>query len=95
MQQKNLLVPLVGDFAGPKTMQALAQYLKDHAATVSVFYISNVEDYLQSSWTGWKANLAALPTTESSTIIRWVPRTTRLRPMSDVLPASWPGKNWQ
>jgi len=94
MQQKNLIVPLVGDFAGPKAMQAIAKYLKDHTATVSVFYISNVEDYLQSSWTGWKANLAALPTTESSTFIQWVPRTTRLRQMSNV-PAAWPGKNWQ
>src|SRR5262249_43555035 len=30
MHQKNLIVPLVGDFAGPKTIRMTGQYLKDH-----------------------------------------------------------------
>jgi hypothetical protein len=73
MQLKNLVVPLVADFAGPKTIKTIAQYLKDHGALVSVFYISNVEDYLNASWSGYKANLAALPVDESTLLVRFVP----------------------
>ena len=46
LQQKNLVVPLVGNFAGAKAIRAVAQYLKDHQATVTAFYASNVEQYL-------------------------------------------------
>jgi hypothetical protein len=72
MQQKNLIVPLVGDFAGPKAIRAVGQYLKDHEATVSTFYISNVEQYLtpflklQTFYT----NVATLPLSPTSTFIR-------------------------
>src|SRR5215475_9157053 len=34
MQLKNLIIPLVADFGGPKTIKTIAQYLKDHAAMV-------------------------------------------------------------
>jgi hypothetical protein len=37
MQQKNLIVPVVGDFAGPKAIKAVGKYLKEHNAAVSVF----------------------------------------------------------
>src|SRR5215471_3073659 len=47
MQLKNLIVPLVGDFGGTKTVRMAGQYLRDHGAIVNVFYLSNVEDYLQ------------------------------------------------
>jgi hypothetical protein len=93
MQQKNLIVPIVGDFAGPKAIKAVAQYLKDNSATVSVFYISNVEDYLSSSWAEYRANLASLPVESSGLFIRFVPQNTHLRPIKDV-PVRWPGKNW-
>jgi hypothetical protein len=93
MQQRNLIVPLVGDFGGPKTLKAIATYLKNHGATVTAFYISNVEDYLQRNWADYKSNLAALPFDNSSYFIRFVPRTTVLRRMSDV-PPFWPGRNW-
>ena len=42
----NLLVPLVGDFGGNKALRTLGQYLRDHGATVTLFYTSNVEQYL-------------------------------------------------
>jgi hypothetical protein len=61
IQRKNLIVPLVADFAGPKTLKALAKYLKEHESTVSVFYISNVEDYLDGKWGSYVENLKALP----------------------------------
>jgi hypothetical protein len=93
MQQKNLIIPIVGDFAGPKAIKSVAQYLKEHNAAVSVFYISNVEDYLSGSWENYKANLAALPVDPSGLFIRFVPQSTLLRPIREV-PARWPGKNW-
>jgi hypothetical protein len=95
MQQKNLIVPIVGDFAGPKAIKSVAKYLKDHGAVVTVFYISNVEDYLATSWPNYAANIAALPTDpRSSVFIRFVPRTiTTLRLIKD-LPSRWPGRNW-
>src|SRR5204863_8748043 len=73
MQLKNLIVPLVADFSGRKTIKTIAQYLKDHGALTSVFYISNVEDYLSGSWTSYRSNLAALPTDDSTLLIRFIP----------------------
>lgn len=93
MQQKNLIIPIVGDFAGPKAIKSVAQYLKSHNAVVSVFYISNVEDYLSGSWDSYKANLASLPVDPLGLFIRFVPQSTLLRSIREV-PARWPGKNW-
>jgi len=90
MQQKNMILPLVGDFAGPKTLKALGQYLKQHGATVSAFYVSNVEDYIEPKWAGYVSNIRALPQDDSSLLIRWlsVP-VTHLSWMKDV-PERWP-----
>jgi hypothetical protein len=83
MQQKNLIVPLVGDFAGPKAIRMAGQYLKEHSAVVNVFYISNVEDYIRM-WPAYQANLASLPTDRASMFIRWSPSfSTSLAPMVD------------
>jgi len=71
MQQKNLIVPLVGDFGGPKAIRAVGQYLKDRGATVNAFYISNVEDYIGGKWPQYISNLGSLPVEPSSTFIRW------------------------
>jgi hypothetical protein len=75
LHQKNLIVPLVGDFAGSKAIRMTGQYLKDHGATVNVFYISNVEDYLQHAWSAYASNVASLPVDASSLFIRWSPGT--------------------
>ena len=40
------IVPIVGDFAGPKALRAVGEYLEAHGATVTAFYSSNVEQYL-------------------------------------------------
>jgi hypothetical protein len=83
MHQKNLIVPVVGDFAGPKALRAVGQYLKDHGAIVNVFYISNVEDYIQSVWASYSGNISSLPVDDSSTFIRWSPgSSTTLQSMS-------------
>jgi hypothetical protein len=84
MQQKNLIVPLVGDFAGPKAIRTTGQYVRDHGAIVSVFYISNVEDYIQATWSSYVRNITSLPMDPSSVFIRWSPGgSTRLSSMPD------------
>ncbi|HET9130184.1 MAG TPA: hypothetical protein VFO86_04510, partial [Terriglobia bacterium] len=72
MEMKNLVVPIVGDFAGPKSIRAIGQYLKDHDATVTAFYLSNVEQYLYSDGKliEFFKNAATLPMDASSTFIR-------------------------
>jgi hypothetical protein len=59
-----------------------------------VFYISNVEDYLESSWNSYRANLAALPADDSTMLIRFLPRAnTVLARIPDLTPR-WPGIYW-
>src|SRR5262249_1508907 len=72
MEMKNLIVPLVGDFGGPKAIRAVGQYLKDHDARVSAFYLSNVEQYLfqDNGWRRFYTNVATLPIDASSQFIR-------------------------
>jgi hypothetical protein len=72
LQARNLIVPLVGNFAGPKTIRAVGQYLKAKGALVSAFYLSNVEQYLsQDKLLGdFCANAATLPLDASSMFIR-------------------------
>jgi hypothetical protein len=72
LEIKNLIVPIVGDFAGPKSIRAIGQYLKDHDATVTAFYLSNVEQYLYSDGklSDFFKNAATLPMDASSTFIR-------------------------
>src|SRR5262249_1609293 len=63
LQNDNLVIPIVGDFAGNKAMRAIAGYLKDHHAVVNSFYTSNVEQYLflQGNWDKFYINVAQLP----------------------------------
>jgi len=73
MQRKNLIVPLVGDFAGTKALRKIAQYLKDHGTTVTAFYTSNVEQYLFQQGDDWRRfyqNVATFPMDSSSAFIR-------------------------
>jgi hypothetical protein len=72
LEERNLVVPLVGDFAGPKALRSVARYLDLHHATVSVFYTSNVEQYLfrGDAWQRFYDNVGALPTDPRSTFIR-------------------------
>jgi len=94
MQQKNLIVPLVGDFSGPKTIKAIGQYAKDHATTLSVFYISNVEDYLDTTWPGYLSNLRSLPANESTLLLRFIPHANTVLSRIQDIPERWPGQYW-
>jgi hypothetical protein len=79
LERRNLIVPVTGDFGGDKALRAVAGYLKDHNATVTAFYLSNVERYLfqftgnqNGGWRHFYENVGALPLDASSTFIRSV-----------------------
>jgi hypothetical protein len=74
LETKNLMVPVVGNFAGPKAIRAVGDYVKSKGATVSAFYLSNVEQYLYQDriWTNFCRNVATLPLDATSTFIRSV-----------------------
>jgi hypothetical protein len=71
LETKNLLVPVVGDFGGPKAIREVGKYLKGVGATVSAFYLSNVEQYLSQDGktSAFFGNVATLPVDESSRFI--------------------------
>lgn len=69
----NLIVPLVGDFAGPSAIRAVGTWLKARNATVTAFYLSNVEQYLfqdEQNWKSFYTNAGTLPLDSASTFIR-------------------------
>jgi hypothetical protein len=81
MQRNNLFIPLVGDFAGQSTIRKIGQYLKDHGATVSAFYASNVEYYLNDNQQrAFYANVLSLPTDSSSVFLRFISGTGSVMP---------------
>jgi hypothetical protein len=72
LQERNLIVPLVGNFAGPRALRAVGEYVRSRGGTVTTYYTSNVEQYLfqDGLWEAFAGNLATLPTDASSTLIR-------------------------
>ena len=72
LQQRNLVVPVVGNFAGARALRSVGQYIHARGAVVSAFYLSNVENYLiqDGVWRTFCANVAALPLDARSTFIR-------------------------
>jgi len=78
LQRRNLIIPIVGDFAGPKALRAIGQYARDHGTTVGVFYMSNVEQYLFDAmvWKTFYSSVGILPTDSTSASIRTVAPST-------------------
>jgi hypothetical protein len=72
LEVNNLVIPIVGDFGGPKAIRSVAAYLKAHDATVGAFYLSNVEQYLaqDGKMTAFCRSVAMLPLDGTSTFIR-------------------------
>jgi hypothetical protein len=72
LESKNLLVPVVGDFGGPKALRSVGKYVRDHGALVMAMYLSNVEQYLQQDgkWPAFCGNVASMPLDDHSTFIR-------------------------
>jgi len=72
LETRDLIVPVIGDFAGPKAIRAIGSYVRDRGTTVSTFYFSNVEMYLdrEMTWGSFCRNVAALPLDAKSLFIR-------------------------
>jgi hypothetical protein len=78
LERRNLVIPVVGDFGGPKAIRAVGDWLHRHDLTVTTFYLSNVEQYLFRSGDAaalFYGNVASLPIDSTSTFIRSVPGT--------------------
>jgi len=82
LHRRNLIIPVVGDFAGKKALAAIGDYLRKNAITVSAFYTSNVEQYLFQNgvFGGFAENVRKLPLTGKSLFIRAVPNTRFTHP---------------
>lgn len=72
LQRRNLVVPVVGDLAGPHALAAIGREIRVRDERVSAFYTSNVEDYLlrDGSFIAYARTVATLPRDRRSVIIR-------------------------
>src|SRR5688500_988540 len=72
MQRRNLIVPVVGDFAGPKALRALGAYVRARGGTVNGFYASNVEANLfrAGTWKAFYESVSTLPVHEAGVFVR-------------------------
>lgn len=70
LQARNLIVPVVGDFAGPHAIRRIGEYVRQQGHLVSVFYGSNVEVYLtRDQRRAFCGNLESLPHDEATVFI--------------------------
>jgi hypothetical protein len=72
LQDRDLVIPVVGDLAGEHALAAIGRYVAERGERVSALYTSNVEFYL---WRGrsfdrFATTVAQLPHDERSMIIR-------------------------
>jgi hypothetical protein len=74
LHEKNLIIPVVGDFGGKQALVRIGDYLRQHELTVTTFYTSNVEQYLfdNAVFVDFAKNVRQLPLTEKSLFIRAV-----------------------
>ena len=72
LEDKNLVVPVVGDLAGSHALSEIGKYVADRDQTISALYTSNVEFYLvrQGSFLSFAQTVSELPIDERSVIIR-------------------------
>ena len=71
-QGENRLIPVVGDFAGPRAFKTVGSFLARGGLQVSAFYTSNVEFYLfgRPDWRAYLENVRALPMGANAVFIR-------------------------
>jgi hypothetical protein len=72
LHERNLIVPVSGDFGGPKAVRAIGAYLTQHHGTLRAFYVSNVEQYLfqDGKALAFYENVATIPVDSASVFIR-------------------------
>src|SRR5258707_9048905 len=70
LQSRNVIVPIVGDFAGPSAIRRVGDYVRDRGDAVQAFYGSNVGIYLTNKQTkAFCDNLASLPAASGASFI--------------------------
>lgn len=72
LQARNLVIPVVGNFAGPLALQAIGSWVRDQGGVVTTFYTSNVEQYLfqDGRWDQFRRSVGTMPLDPTSTFIR-------------------------
>jgi len=72
LQSRNLVVPVVGNLAGPHALREIGKVVAERGEKVSVLYASNVEFYLmrEGSFDTFAASVRTLPRDTRSVIIR-------------------------
>ena len=72
LQIGDRLIPLTGNFASPKCLPKLADWLKARRLAVSIFYLADVEFFLVRSglYPAFAAHLARLPWAPGAVLIR-------------------------
>jgi hypothetical protein len=73
---RNRIIPVVGDFAGPKALSSVGEYLRKNGYTVRAYYTSNVEQFLfqNGNFRAFVENVRKLPIDADSVFIRAVTR---------------------
>jgi hypothetical protein len=74
LQQRDRIVPVVGDLSGPRTIASIGARLRQRGLRLSAFYASNVEFYLfgDARYDRFVNNLSNLPRADHAVIIRSV-----------------------
>ena len=74
LENRNLLIPTVGNFAGDKAFAEVGKILKERGEKVTAFYTSNVEYYLMgdTSFDRYADNVRRLPIDPHGVLIRSV-----------------------
>ena len=72
VHRRNLIVPVVGDFAGSKALRAIGEFLRARNARVNLFYVSNVEPYLFTAGraNAFYDNVLSIPLDEGALFVR-------------------------
>jgi len=72
MQERNLVIPVVGDFAGPHALAAVGREIERRGERVVAFYTSNVEFYLMMDgvFDRFARTVAGLPRADGAVIVR-------------------------
>lgn len=72
LADRNLIIPLVGDFGGNRALPGVGDWIANHKETLSAFYTSNVEQYLfrDGGFSAFAATIERFPVDAKSVFIR-------------------------